>query len=58
VPRTFDCPKYGAPVSYSSDGRYLNVFKTDGYASGMVFNDRNELFVVARTKVIKLAMAQ
>jgi len=43
---------------FDSDGRYLNVLKTDGYASGMVFNDRNELFVVARTKVIKLAMAQ
>jgi hypothetical protein len=43
---------------FDSDGRYLNVFKTDGYASGMVFNDRNELFVAARTKVIKLALAQ
>ena len=40
---------------FDTDGRYINVLKTDGPASGMVFNDRNELFVAARTHVIKLS---
>lgn len=43
---------------FDSDGRYLNVFKADGVASGMVFNDKNELFIVARTKVIKFELSQ
>jgi len=43
---------------FDSDGRYVTVFKTDGPAFGMVFNDRNELVVVARTKVIKFALNQ
>src|SRR5215204_5570693 len=35
---------------FDSDGRYLQVFKPDGgIAFGMIFNDRNELFIVART---------
>jgi DNA-binding beta-propeller fold protein YncE len=42
---------------FDSDGRYLNLLKLDGHSFGMVFNDRNELFVVARTKVIKLNVA-
>src|SRR5262245_19213209 len=34
---------------FDSEGRYLDVFKPDdGHASGMVFNDKNELFVVDR----------
>ena len=37
-------------------GRYLAVFKPDGVASGMVFNDKNELFVVARNKVMKFVL--
>ena len=43
---------------FDSEGRYLNVFKADGVASGMVFNDKNELFIVARTKVIKFEVNQ
>lgn len=43
---------------WDSDGRYLAVFKPDGVASGMVFNDQNELFVVARKKVIKFGLNQ
>ena len=42
---------------FDSNGRYLNLFKLDGHAFGMVFNDKNELFVVARTKVMKLNVA-
>ncbi|HKO35091.1 MAG TPA: hypothetical protein VJV21_01345 [Pyrinomonadaceae bacterium] len=43
---------------FDSDGRYLTVFKTEGSAFGMVFNDKNELFVAARNKVIKFALNQ
>jgi hypothetical protein len=42
---------------FDSDGRYLSLFKPEGHAFGMVFNDKNELFVAARTKVIKLNFA-
>lgn len=41
---------------FDTDGRYLTIFKPEGVASGMVFNDKNELLVVARTKVIKFAL--
>jgi hypothetical protein len=42
---------------FDSDGRYLDTFKVDGnVAFGMVFNDKNELFVAARTQVIKYVM--
>ena len=43
---------------FDSEGRYLTVFKPDGVASGMVFNDRNELLVVARKKVVKFSINQ
>lgn len=43
---------------FDSEGRYLAVFKPDGVASGMVFNDRNELLVVARNKVVKFVLNQ
>jgi DNA-binding beta-propeller fold protein YncE len=43
---------------FDSDGRYLTVFKPDGPAFGMVFNDQNELFIVARNKVMKFALNQ
>jgi outer membrane protein assembly factor BamB len=43
---------------FDADGRYLQVFKTEGSASGMVFNDKNELFVAARKHVIKFALNQ
>jgi len=42
---------------FDADGRYINVFKVQGPASGMVFNDKNELFVAARTQVFKLNVA-
>lgn len=38
---------------FDASGRYLKTFNPDGPASGMVFNDNNELFVVARKHVIK-----
>ena len=41
---------------FDSDGRYLTVFKPDGVASGMVFNDKNELLIAARNKVVKFAL--
>ena len=43
---------------FDSDGRYLTVFKTGGSAFGMVFNDKNELVIAARNKVLKLALNQ
>lgn len=43
---------------FDSDGRYLAVFKPEGVASGMIFNNKNELFIVARNKVIKFALKQ
>ena len=43
---------------FDSEGRYLAVFKPDGVASGMVFNDRNELLVVTRNKVVKFSINQ
>ncbi len=44
---------------FDSDGRYIDVFKADGStASGMIFNDKGELFIVARDKVVKLALKQ
>ena len=42
---------------FDSDGRYLSFLKLQGHAFGMVFNDKNELFVAARTQVIKLNFA-
>jgi streptogramin lyase len=42
---------------FDSDGRYLTVFRpAGGVAFGMVFNDRNELLVAARTTVQKFAL--
>lgn len=41
---------------FDGNGRYLTTFKPDGPAFGMVFNDKNELFVIARDKVIKYAV--
>jgi len=44
---------------FDGDGRYLGTFKPDGgHASGMIFNDKNELFVVDRTKVVKLQLKE
>jgi DNA-binding beta-propeller fold protein YncE len=41
---------------FDADGRFLTVLKTKGVAFGMVFNDKNELFVVARDHVTKYAV--
>ena len=41
---------------FDADGRYIDVFKPGGIAFKLVFNDRNELFVASRTKIIKLAL--
>lgn len=42
---------------FDADGRYLDTFKVAGnVAFGLTFNDRNELFVAARTQVIKYAL--
>ena len=42
---------------FDGDGRYLKVFKVQGHAAGLVFNDKNELFIVARTQVFKMSIA-
>jgi DNA-binding beta-propeller fold protein YncE len=42
---------------FDSDGRYLSFLKLQGHAFGMVFNDKNELLVAARTQVLKLNVA-
>jgi DNA-binding beta-propeller fold protein YncE len=41
---------------FDSDGRYLTIFKPEGPAFGMVFNDQNELLIAARSKVVKYAV--
>ena len=41
---------------FDSDGRYLDTIKVAGSASGLIFNDQNELLVAARNKVIKFAL--
>ncbi len=41
---------------FDTNGRYLDVFKPEGVAFGMYFTDKNELFVAARTQVLKLVI--
>ena len=41
---------------YDADGRYIDLIDQRGMAFGMVVNDKNELFVVARDKVIKYSI--
>ena len=55
--RVFVSDTKGVQV-FDSDGSYLTVFKVDGPAFGMVFNDKNELVVAARNKVIKYTLNQ
>jgi DNA-binding beta-propeller fold protein YncE len=43
---------------FDTNGRYLTMFKPDGTASGMVFNDKNELFIAARNHVLRLALKE
>ncbi|HVG21981.1 MAG TPA: NHL repeat-containing protein [Blastocatellia bacterium] len=50
--RVYICDFGGVQV-FDGDGRYLDVIKVEGAASGLAFNDSNELFVVAREKVLK-----
>ena len=40
---------------FDPNGRYLDTIKVKGAASGLAFNERGELFVVARTQVYKFA---
>jgi hypothetical protein len=42
---------------FDTNGRYLDVIKIErSVAFGMVFNDKNELFVGARTQIVKFAL--
>lgn len=43
---------------FDGNGRYLKVFKPDGLAFDMVFNDNNELFIAARNHVLKYSLAE
>lgn len=43
---------------FDADGRYLTLVNLKGIAFGMVFNDNNELFVIARDHVVKYAVQQ
>jgi hypothetical protein len=38
---------------FDGNGRYITVFKPEGSAFGMIFNDKGELFIAARTKVLR-----
>ncbi len=42
---------------FDGNGRYLRVFNAEGIESGMVFNDKNELFIAGRTQVLKYSIA-
>jgi hypothetical protein len=53
--RVYVCDIKGIQV-FDADGRYLTVFKPAVSAFSMVFNDKYELFVVARKQVLKLAL--
>jgi DNA-binding beta-propeller fold protein YncE len=41
---------------FDANGRYLALIDVKGMAFGMVFNDKNELFVVARDHVVKYSV--
>lgn len=41
---------------FDANGRYLTILELKGMAFGMVFNDKNELFVVARDHVVKYSI--
>jgi sugar lactone lactonase YvrE len=55
--RVFVSDTKGVQV-FDSDGRYITVFKPEGVASGMAFNDENELLIVSRNKVMKFVLNQ
>jgi DNA-binding beta-propeller fold protein YncE len=41
---------------FDGNGRYLKVFKPDGLAFQIVFNDNNEMFIAARNHVLKFTL--
>ena len=41
---------------FDTNGRYLTLLELKGMAFGMVFDDKNELFVVARDRVVKYSV--
>ena len=41
---------------FDGNGRYLKVFKPEGLAFDMEINDKNEMFVAARSKVLKYSL--
>jgi outer membrane protein assembly factor BamB len=41
---------------FDANGRYLANVNVKGMAFGMVFNDKNELFVIARDHAVKYAI--
>jgi sugar lactone lactonase YvrE len=43
---------------FDGNGRYLKVFKPDGLAFQMVFNDNNEMFIAARNRVVKYTLTE
>ncbi len=43
---------------FDGNGRYLRVFKPEGLAFQMVFNDHNELFIAARNQVLKYSLTE
>lgn len=43
---------------YDTDGRYIDTFDTDTFASGLAVNVKDELFAIARTQVIKYLLSK
>jgi DNA-binding beta-propeller fold protein YncE len=43
---------------FDTNGRYLTTFSPGGIAFGMVFNDKNELFIAASKQVLRLALKE
>lgn len=43
---------------FDTNGRYIDFFKPASVAFGLVFSDKNELFVAARTQVVKLTLTK
>ena len=41
---------------FDANGRFLNLIEQKGMAFGMVFDDKNELFVIARDRVVKYSL--
>jgi len=43
---------------FDGNGRYLKVFKPDGLAFDMEFNDNNEMLIAARNQVLKYSLTE